>query len=947
VTEVRLFDHPFAAQPPQCERVESLAQWLLDRYETRSVNYAVFEGEPSGETDITGDADAILRGDAPYYTVLESPGAPVVPFIISMLVSAAISFVLKSTASSNKLDNRSQESPNNQLSNRENRVRAMERVEDIYGTQRSIPTVIMPTYTKYINHRKVEYGYYCIGRGYYDVSDVREGDTLLSEITGSSAAVYAPFTSPNSGSPQLQIGDAIIDNILSVSRSGGVEGTVLKAMNQLQLSGGMRYQLYGPSGGDANVPASSFDIIYQHVNWRKPNFAAVAEVGQTLYISMPNTATVRNDTAGTLYADAATKTYTSTVPQIFKGVVDGSAVNVASDALFNPANLGSKTVVSHTDQTLTVAEALVDENAVGGTTTFTVMVNYSATRTISSVQNGYVVLAGSPQVSIQDYPMGNPGGFLGAAFEGTTMDILVANGLTDWTDWFTLPETDRTEVWTNIVARSGMYKDDGSKQSTNVWYEVQIEQLHPWLAPTGWVETIGGNIEGATSNERAETLERVTGWVGPARVRARRVTPFDYGFSGAVVDEIQWIDLYSVAPVTKSHFGNKTTIHTVTRSTNATTSIARRELNARVSRKLPIYNGSTFSGTFSSNGQLVSGTISATSKIVNILAAVCADPKIGNRNLATDVDMAQLWATQQALDAWHTEAGQFNYTFDKDSTSFEETVQTIADAAFCVPYRQNGKIRLALDRPQTSSVALFTHRNKKPRAETITRKFASDSEYDGVELMYMDPVTEKQETIRLPLDGSYTKLKRVEIPGIRSYEQAWFRANREYRRLIGQRVSIETEVTTDARALLPNSRVDIVDNTRFKSWDGEVVGQSGLVLTLSREVEFLPSTPHSIVLQKRDGTLQSIACTEVVGEPNKVLLATAPAEVIVTTPSNEEGIRTIFSFAADSARGAMAWLVQEIGTSDGQYLRLRAVNYSANYYAADSAAIPSKTGVIN
>src|SRR5207237_794325 len=83
-------------------------------------------------------------------------------------------------------------------------------------------------------------------------------------------------------------------------------------------------------------------------------------------------------------------------------------------------------------------------------------------------------------------------------------------------------------------------------------------------------------------------------------------------------------------------------------------------------------------------------------------------------------------------------------------------------------------------------------------AETITRTFASDSDYDGVELVYMDPDTEAQETIRLPLDGSATKYKRVEVSGIRSYAQAWFRANREYQRLRYQRKTIETVVTGDA-----------------------------------------------------------------------------------------------------------------------------------------------------
>lgn len=946
MTTIKLHTHPFSGRPPEVFEVDSLAQWVVDRYERGPrVTKQIFEGEPCGRTDISGDYKAVMRGDAPVYTVLESPGDPysiIANLAISMVLSAAVNFLFAKDPK--PLDNRSQESPNNQLSDRQNRVRVLERVPDIFGTTRAIPDLMMPTYQKYIDHKKVEYGYYCIGRGYYDIADVREGDTLLSDISGASAAIYAPFTSPNSGTPQATIGDSIIDSILSVRRSGAVDGIVLKPTNQLQITAGMQYQFYGPGSGAGSVPASTLDLLWQFDGYRKPNFAAVAEVGQSLTISMANVETERDHTTTgghTITAAAATKTYTSTITGFFRGIVVGSTVEVFA-GFADGTNTGTKTVVSATGETLTVAEALADE--VGGGAVFTMQVNYSGVRTIAAVESGYVTLSGSPQFSPLDYPL-TPVGTGGIVPVVVAADVTVDNGLVDWTDWFTLSDTDLSEVWTNVVARSGMYKDDGAKHGTTVAYELQLELLTDLLVPTGTTATVSGSITGATSNERAETLERVTGWSGPVRSRMRRTTPFDYDFSGGVIDEIHWMDLYSVSPVSNSHFGNKTTIHTVTRTTAGSTAITRRELNCLAARKLPTYNGSVFSGAFNADGLHTTGTISATSKIVDIIAAVTIDPKIGKRAI-TELDMAQLWSVQQALDAWNAQCGQFNYTFDSDSISFEETVHAIANAAFCVPYRQNGKIRLALDRPQASSVALFTHRNKRPRAETITRTFANDSEYDGIELVYTDPESEQQETIRLPLDGSYTKLKKVEITGIRSYEQAWFRANRDYRRLIGQRMTLEMECTTDARALVPNARISNVDNTRFKSYDGEVIAQDGLTLTLSREVEFMPSEPHSIILQQRDGTPESIACTAGAAA-NQVVLAGLPSETIVTAETADDGIRTSFSFAADSARNAQLWLVQEISPTDGQYVRVRAVNYSADYYAADSEAVPAKEGVIN
>src|SRR5205085_2098226 len=172
--KIRLYPHAFEGKVQEFE-VDSLGEWLLGHYGTvLRVNLGIYAGEPSGESRIPNTPSAIMAAAAPVYTVLESPGAPLGVEFAQFLIGLAISVAVNAwnAPDSRGLTNRAQESPNNQLSGRENRVRAMERVEDIYGTVRSIPSMLMPTYVKYINHQKVEYGYYCVGRGYYDIDDV-------------------------------------------------------------------------------------------------------------------------------------------------------------------------------------------------------------------------------------------------------------------------------------------------------------------------------------------------------------------------------------------------------------------------------------------------------------------------------------------------------------------------------------------------------------------------------------------------------------------------------------------------------------------------------------------------------------------------------------------------------------------------------------------------------
>lgn len=870
---IKLYDHPFAAVAPQVFEAPSIGQWLLDHYgDAPSVKVQVFRGEPCAENEITGNIAALLANDCDEYVILESPGFEGIFYVIMVIIAVAAYVLMPKPVMPGNV-NRTQQSPNNSLTNRENKVRLLERVEDIYGTVKAIPSLMMPTYTKYINHRKYEYGYYCVGRGYHAIAELRDGDTLIADIDGASAAVYDPFTSPNSGhAPILQIGDAIIDDVLTVSRAIEVDGITLKAFNQVQLPESGQYTFTPNAGGD---------IITQSA--KTPNFNAITNVGDSVTV-----------------------------------VMDDYVV------MTDPGDPEADPPVDPTYATY----------------------NYSGTYTIAAVSDGAVTLTTAtwtvviPDVDTTFIPGDPPT----ASTTPRYSEVTIGNK-TNYTDWVTLPDTDRTEVWVNLVAPNGLFKDNGGKSVAAVSFALEIEKLDASLAPLGIVETATGSLSGSVSDERADTLEHATAWIGPARVRMRRTTAYDYGWNGTVMDEIKWADLHSVSPVSKTEFGNKTTIHTITQATTRATAVKSRQLNCIASRKLPTYSGTAFSGAFNADGLLVSGTIAATSKIVDIIAAVSLDPKIGARDLATEVDLAQIWSVQQQLDAWNASCGQFNYTFDTDNTSFEETIIAIANAGFCIAYRQNGKIRLALDQAQANSTALFTHRNKKPNSETITRKFASDAEYDGVEFVYVDPDSNQSETITLPLDGNYTKLKKFEIPGIRSFTQAWLRANREYRKLVGQRITIETVTTLDARALLPNARIDVVDNTRFKSYDGEVVGQSGLELTLSQDVAFTPAAAHSIVLMRRDGSLQSIPVTAG-SAANKVVLQSLPSEAIVTG-YGEAGIRTIYSFAADSARGAMAYLVQELDISDGQYATIRAINYSGDYYQNDHAAIPSKDTVIN
>lgn len=839
--KISIYDHVFKNAEPEIVEYSSVAEWILDN-KKRLVNFAVFNGQPSNETDITKDVNALMS-DTGEYVVLISPASAfdvIFPFWSASVRSIdylAQQLIPDLPNLPNAGQNRTQQSANNALAGRTNEPRVLQRIEDIYGTVRSYPSLLQPVYSKYIDNVQYEYSYMCIGRGWYYIDDVKDGETLLSEITGTKAEFYNPFTSPNSGSPFLTIGSTISEPVLTVKKSNNVDGAVLQAYNQFLLNETAFLDFYKAS----DIP-SSYDRI--------------GGISSELY----------------------------------DNVSIDDVVTISGSAGYDGA--------------YTVRDKLGGTNILELTTA-----TFSATATASAT-------------------------------------ITITTGDPEWSDWVTLKDADMTQVWVNIIAQQGLYyQDSGGRYNLTVSYEIQYQQVVSGT-PTGSVYTSSGSLTSNKPDQVAKTIEITTGWLGSTRVRVRRSSNHDFGFSGNVVDEIKYQSLSAVTEISLTDFGNVTTVQVVTKATERALSLKERKLNCLVTRKLPTYNGTTWSGVLDSDGSILSGTIAATTSFVDIVAAITQDPYIGRQSI-TAIDLAQIYARYSEIGSYFglgTEPMAFHYTLDSDNISYEETIRMIANAVFCIAYRQNGKIRFTFDKPQTSSTALFTHRNKKPSSDVISRRFTADAEYDGIELTYNDNVTDAQEVIKLPLSGTATNYKKIELTGVREYEIAYIRAAREYNKLKYQRISIETETTTDGRLLLPNQRIDIVDNTRFDSQDGEVIAQSGLTLTLSRNLVWRVGA-HSILLMKRDGSLESIGCTAGTNA-NQVILDYAPSEAINTTHGGASGVRTIFSFGADSVANANSYLVQEVNISDKSYVKVSAINYDANYYSDDLETIPNREDVL-
>ena len=315
------------------------------------------------------------------------------------------------------------------------------------------------------------------------------------------------------------------------------------------------------------------------------------------------------------------------------------------------------------------------------------------------------------------------------------------------------------------------------------------------------------------------------------------------------------------------------------------------------------------------------------------LIRLLRDPVCGGLTL-TASNMDRLLAVQSEIEAYFgsAQAGQFCYTFDAYDTTMQDIINTIADAVFCRAYREGSSILLDFDRPRMGPEMVFTHRSKAP-GEKWTRSFNTRDRYDSLKFSYIDPDTNTKETITIPEDGG-KKTETYDSKGIRNYKQAYWAAYRRYQRNLLGRVTVDFAAMDEGVFARPGRAISVVKGSRVSPFDGYVVAVDGLTVVLSQNVEFTPGQEHSLVLKRRDGSVQSVGVTP--GANNRtVIMASAPQEAIYT---GNEALKTEFSFGSDDRHNAQMMVVSTVEPSSDRTVRITGYNYTDDYYAYDGVA---------
>jgi len=840
-------------------------------------------------------------------------------------------------------------SPNNELSKRTNSPRIKARIPDVFGEVRSTPDLIASPYTTFVDNQEVETCLMCIGVGQYEILDAYDGETLWSQVPGSSLQVYRPNTPVNSGAPYFQIGNPITEPAYDGYRTNSINGQTMRPPNSATVIGSadIVFRNTGKiistatrvfsddySAGDQITISNGIRYANSVAQWRLTTPSA----SNTLKRIM-----VQIDSAAIPpeYAVGGKITLNNAVYNLFGEVlVSGGDSDYFTQALIATVNLsGSYDITAIDVYSGGGYFALLTLNNPGATNpqwndlaemegqiqAATVLIEVSSGVVLYNLNGTYDVVA----VSAMEITLSNPAAvnpqWNNIPGDTPGMSPTLASVAEKWIGPFLIETPTRDMIFANFIASAGLYRDDGKTQyALSIELQIQVRQAFENGTFGGW-ETFGVTMTGSGTNRetRASTIKATTSFAGRCQVRGRRVTPTDKDSAGSVVDEIKWRDLYAMSYIDNSNFGNVTVVRSQSYATAGALALKERKLNMLVLRQLPLWLG----------GKNFTPDLHSTRNAADIVSFISLDPFNGNRD-KSEIDFDSIYGAMNEVAAYFgtVDAAQFCYTFDNTKLSYEEIVKLIAQAVFCNAYREGNVLKFHFERATDDSVMLFNHRNIIPGSENRSDTFGFVDDFDGIEFQYISPDDDAEVTIYLPSDRSAINANKVESVGVRNRQQAYLLAWRAYNKLRFQNSQIQFEATQEADLLVEQERVLIADGTRPGTQDGEIDSQDGLTVYTSQELHFSPGVAYTMFLQLRDKTTQAIDVTP--GPvPNSATLAQAPRLALAV----ESGLfaKTTYILVGNTETSRNAFLILEKIPQDGMTSKISAANYDARYYERD------------
>ncbi|WP_353174188.1 host specificity factor TipJ family phage tail protein [Acinetobacter rudis] len=914
--------------------VDDLSQFLVEYFKgKRPVNLQFYHNGVSRQTIVTpktiADIEYLENITGTIYVVIH-PAYGWLIYVYYAIVAVMAAYSVYAVLTMPKPPSQASGSANNELAQRSNRPRLNGRIPDIYGEVRSFPDLIAQVYTKYIDNIEVEECVLCIGRGYYQIRDMKDGDTDVGNINGMAVSVYNPSASLI-GPADWRIGNEFTHLPLEVQKSESINGQSLKQPNDVKLTSNEIWFeapnlikcspsidfTHGFASGDniaiQNAVFGVSDVILTGEMLIKQNNHIVIETTRDIdNVSLFTGLQLTGATVEIVTKEGTTEVIEKRITRDLSGQYTVAAIQKTTIptgfhydiALTNPHYVNPSWALLNDDYQI-IAGALLNKNIQG--------ITLNGAYTISSLTPNVIALVNPVAINNEWEKLYT---LPSKSTAGQAVSVQLDGVSNKWVGWFNVDMPNAEGMSINLTWPQGLYwqSKSGRRDPTESKVLIEYQQVDD-----------NGNVVGAVQqrvlffreynlSQFGRTLEINFNFVGSFRFRACLDWYTDDSYHG----EVKIKDVFAFAKTDKHSYDGITVIRTITPATDGALSVKDRKLNCLVRRMLPV------------DGV---GELQPTKDAGQILINMALDPYIGRRSLH-EIDIDQIKSEIQKVKDYFgsDKAVEFCYTFDDDKLSFEEQVGMVASACFCEAYRYGNKIRFKFEQPQPNSVLLFNHRNKVPGSEKRTWTIGINKDYDGVELEWTDPSDDTRTTYSVPEGGGAKNPLKITTSGIRNEAQAKTRAWREWNKLLYQTESVEFDALDESNLLQRNDRILVADGTSLETQDGEIESVDVLTLTLSQDVNFEDGQIYYIHLQMPDASIDIIQCLKA-EQSNQVILTRVPRMPLVI--DDDRYIRTTYSIIKATDTDKQAFLLTEMSPNDAMTNKLTCINYDDRYYEKD------------